>query len=89
MNIRTVRLNRLSAAVCATVIAAVSGWAFVDSTASIERDPFGFASIMAANARVQVVQIAASRGGYLPERVRDYGQPGLLVPPPACLKACA
>jgi hypothetical protein len=51
MNTRIVRLSRFSAAACATVIAAVSAWAFVSSTASIERDPFQFASIMAAMPR--------------------------------------
>jgi len=86
---RSVQPSRLSAAACATVIAAVSAWAFVSSTASIERDPFRFASIMAANAKVQVVQVIAPHRGYLSERTRDYGQPELFVPPPACLTGCA
>jgi hypothetical protein len=89
MSSRSVRQNRFSAAVCATVIAAVSAWAFVNSTASIERDPFRFASIMEANAKMQVVQVIGSHGSYLSEGLREYGQPGLWVPPPACLKGCA
>ena len=87
---RSVQPSRLSAAACATVIAAVSAWAFVSSTASIERDPFRFASIMAANAKVQVVvQVIAPHRGYLSVGTRDYGQPELFVPPPACLTGCA
>ena len=50
MHSRIVSVNRFVAAVSATVITAVSGWAFVSSTASTERDPFQFASIMNANA---------------------------------------
>lgn len=38
MNTRTVRLSRLSAAACATLITAVSTWAFVSSTAAMARD---------------------------------------------------
>ena len=38
MNTRTVRLNRLSAAACATLITVVSAWAFVNSTASMARE---------------------------------------------------
>ena len=89
MTTRNVQLSRFSAALCATVIAAVSAWAFVSSTASIERDPFRFASIMEANAKVRVVQVMAARRGYLSERSRGYGEPELFVPPPACLKGCA
>jgi hypothetical protein len=59
MNTPTVGLSRLTAAACATVITAVSAWAFVSSSASIDRDPFHFASIMAANAKVRVAQQGA------------------------------
>jgi hypothetical protein len=52
MKTHTVGLSRCVAAASATVITAVSAWAFVSSSASIERDPFHFASIMAANAKV-------------------------------------
>jgi hypothetical protein len=38
MNTRTVRLNRLSAAACATLITVVSAWAFLSSTASMARE---------------------------------------------------
>jgi hypothetical protein len=54
MSTRIVSLSRVMVAAAATVITAVSGWAFVSSTASIDRDPFQFASIMAANAKVRV-----------------------------------
>ena len=56
MSTRVVGPSRLVAAASAAVITAVSAWAFVSSSASIERDPFQFASIMAANARVQLAQ---------------------------------
>jgi hypothetical protein len=57
MNTRIVGLSRFVAAASASVIVAVSAWAFVNSTASTERDPFQFASIMAANAKVHVAQV--------------------------------
>jgi hypothetical protein len=57
MNTRSVGLSRLFAAASATLITAVSAWAFVSSTASIERDPFQFASIMTANAKVRIAQL--------------------------------
>jgi hypothetical protein len=56
MNTRVVSPSRLVAAATAAVLTAVSGWAFVSSTASSERDPFQFASVMAANAQVRVAQ---------------------------------
>jgi len=57
MNTRTVALSRFTAAACAIVITAVSAWAFVSSTASPERDPFQFASVMASNAKVRIAQL--------------------------------
>ena len=57
MKTRFVGLSRSVAAASATVFTAVSAWAFVSSSASIERDPFHFASIMAANAKVRVAQV--------------------------------
>lgn len=57
MNTRITGPSRFVAAASATVITAVSAWAFVSSSASIERDPFHFASIMAANAKVRVAQL--------------------------------
>jgi hypothetical protein len=59
MNTLAVGLSRFTAAACATVITAVSAWAFVSSSASIDRDPFRFASIMAANAKVRAEQQSA------------------------------
>ena len=64
MTTRTSGLSRFAAATCATLITAVSGWAFVHSTASGERDPFQFASIMAANAKAHVAQLQ-SRTAYV------------------------
>jgi hypothetical protein len=57
MKTRIVGPSRFVAAGGATVIAAVSAWAFVSSSASIDRDPFQFAAIMAANAKVHVAQV--------------------------------
>jgi hypothetical protein len=57
MNTRFVGPRRFVAAASATIITAVSAWAFVSSSASIERDPFHFAAIMAANAKVHVAQV--------------------------------
>ncbi|HVN46550.1 MAG TPA: hypothetical protein VMT66_15080 [Steroidobacteraceae bacterium] len=57
MSTRTVDFSRFVAAASATVITAVSSWAFVSSSVSIERDPFQFASVMAANARVRTAQL--------------------------------
>jgi hypothetical protein len=57
MTTRNVGVSRFLAATSATVITAVSAWAFVDSTASIERDPFRFAATMAAHAKVHVAQV--------------------------------
>jgi hypothetical protein len=36
------------------MITAVGAWAIVNPTASSERDPFQFASVMAANGKVRV-----------------------------------
>jgi hypothetical protein len=88
MNARTVRLSRFSAPACATMITAVSAWAFVNSTASSLRDPFQFASVMAANAKARVAQTAGSRGDHRPEEVRVYTPPDLLAAPPSCLGVC-
>ena len=57
MKTRIAGRSRFVAATSATVIAAVSAWAFVISSASTERDPFQFASIMAADAKVHVAQV--------------------------------
>jgi hypothetical protein len=59
MNICTVSFRRCTAVACATVITAVSAWVFVSSSASVGRDPFQFAAVMAANAEVQTLQIQA------------------------------
>jgi len=74
MNSRVVRPSRLVAAASATVITAVSAWAFVSSSASIERDPFQFASIMAANAKVRTVQLQNATASACPNNpeIRDH-----------------
>jgi predicted dienelactone hydrolase len=59
MNTRTVGLNRIAAAACAIAITAVSGLAFLSSTASSERDPFHFAAVMAANGKVRSGSLVA------------------------------
>jgi hypothetical protein len=56
MTTRSVDLSCFIAAASAMVITAVSAAAFVSSSASIERDPFRFASIVTASVEVQVVQ---------------------------------
>ena len=89
MNTRTDRLSRFSAPACATMITAVSAWAFVNSTASLERDPFQFASVMAANAKVHVALTPGSRGDHPPEKVRVSTLPDLLATPPPCPGVCA
>lgn len=89
MNTRMVQLSRFSAPACAAMIAAVSAWAFVNSTASSERDPFQFASIMSANADVHVAETAASQGDQPPEEVPVYTPPDLLAVLPPCLGSCA
>jgi len=71
------------------MITAVSAWAFVYSTASSDRDPFQFASIMAINAKARVVQTVESQGDRLWEEVTVYTPPDLLAAPPACLGSCA
>ena len=88
MNTRTERLSRFRAPACATMITAVSAWAFVNSTASSERDPFQFASVMAANAKVRVAQNAGSQGDQQ-EEVPVYTPPDLLAAPPPCTGICA
>jgi len=61
MSSRTLGLNRFTAAACATLITAASAWAFVNSTAASERDPFQFAAIMTANATVLSAQLESHR----------------------------
>ena len=74
MNTRTTRLRCFSAAACATLITLVTAWAFLNSTASVERDR---------------TQFAGPQGDYLSEEVPDYRLPDLLAPPPACLGVCS
>jgi len=80
MSTRTLGLNRFVAAAGATVITAVSAWAFVDSTA-IERDPFHFAAIMAANAQVRIAQAQSRTVSTCPKTPK--AQDHL---PPVCLR---
>jgi hypothetical protein len=89
MNIQTVRLSRFSAPACAVMLTAVSAWAFVDSTASSDRDPFQFASIMGANAKAHVFETLRSQSDPQPEEVPVYTPPDLLAVPPPCLTSCA
>jgi hypothetical protein len=89
MNIRTVGLTRCSAATRATMIVAVSAWAFLNSTACGERDPFQIASTMAANAKAGGAQTVGSQGERPPAEVSVYTPPDLLAAPPPCLGKCA
>lgn len=89
MNTRTDRLGRFSAPACAAMITTLGAWAFVNSTASGERDPFRFASIMATNAKVRVAQTAGTPGDRPPTEVPVYVPPDLLAAPPPCLGTCA
>ena len=77
MNTRIVGPSRIVAAGTATVITAVSAWAFVSSSTSIERDPFHFASIMSANAKVRIAQLNTRTAGTCPNNpeARDLRTP--------------
>jgi hypothetical protein len=81
MSTRVVGLNRLVAAASAAVITAVGGWAFVSSTASTERDPFHFASVMHANAQVRVAQTPSRTVSTCPNNPEAQDQRA-----PACLR---
>ena len=80
MTTRTVGPSRFVAAASAAVITAVSAWAFVSSSASIERDPFHFASIMSANARVRIAQLNTRTAPACPNNpeARDHRAPACL-----------
>ena len=85
MNTRTLGLSRFAAAACATLITAVSGWAFVNSTASSERDPFQFASVMAANAKAHVAQLQSRTAYICPNKSERPAHP-VSGSAPVCLK---
>ena len=89
MNTQTERLSRFSAPACAMMITAVCAWAFVNSTASGERDPFQFASIMAINAKAHLARPVGSQRDAPPGEVSVYTPPDLLAAPPPCLGSCA
>jgi hypothetical protein len=63
MSTPNVRFSRFAAIACATVITATSAWAFVNSSASTERDPFNFGAVMAANAQVHTAQLQTRNAG--------------------------
>ncbi len=75
MNTVTAGLSRLAIAACASAITAVSAWAFVDSTTSLERDPFHFASTMAANAKVHGAQAQSRTASTRPNQTEMPGCP--------------
>jgi len=87
MSTGTVRLTRLT--VCATMITAVTAWAFLSSTACGARDPLRFAYIMAANAKARVAESVGSQSNHPAEEVPVYTPPDLLAVPPPCLGSCA
>jgi hypothetical protein len=78
MSTRTVGTNQFVAAASAALITALSAWAFVSSRASIERDPFHFASIMAANTQVRIAQGQSRTASVCPNG--DPGSSGYGVP---------
>jgi hypothetical protein len=82
MNTVTAGLSRVAIAACASAITAVSTWAFLDGTASMERDPFHFASTMAANAKVRVAQTPSRTASTCPNKSSIPGR----LPAPVCLK---
>jgi hypothetical protein len=51
MNVMSKLIVQVTAATFATVITATGAWAFLSASASLDRDPFHFAEVMAANAR--------------------------------------
>jgi len=53
MNVMSTLTVHATAAALATVITAIGAWAFVSASASVDRDPFHFAKVMAANAQAQ------------------------------------
>ena len=85
MNTRIVGPSRFVAAAGAVVITAVSAWAFVSSSASIERDPFQFASVMAANAKAHVAQLR-SRTAYICRNKSESPAHPVSGSAPVCLK---
>lgn len=89
MNTRAIRPSRFGAAGCAAVLTALSAWAFTNSTASTERDPFQFASIMDANAKAHGARTVTLYGDRLPQKVPGNELPGFVGPPPACLTGCS
>jgi len=89
MNTRPVGLIRCSAPVCATLITAVSAWAFFNSTACSERDPFQFAATISADAKAHVAETAAPQRERPAQEVAVYTPPDLLAVPPPCLGSCA
>jgi hypothetical protein len=80
MTTRTVGPSRFVAAASAVVITAVSAWAFVSSSASIDRDPFHFASVMSANAKVRMARLNTRTAAACPNNpeVRDHRAPACL-----------
>ena len=56
MTTRNIGFAQLTIAASAVLITFVSSWAFVTSSASVERDPFHFAAVMAANAKASTMQ---------------------------------
>ena len=72
MNARVVGRGRFVAAASATAITALGAWAFVRSSASIERDP-RFASITTARATVRIMQLQSGTVATCPNNpeIRD------------------
>lgn len=83
MSASTSNFGRLGAAAGAVAITAISAWIFVSSSASVGRDPFRFAQVMAANAGIRdarATQVAQARSF---AAVRDCWHKALVADRPA------
>ena len=95
MNTRGVMRGCVSIGACAAMISAASVWALVNATASAERDPFHFASIMLENSRAHAAGTVTVLADPVAEQLPQHNLPGgpnlpdLFALPPACLRACA
>ena len=79
MNTRILGPSRFTAAACATLITVFSAWAFVNSTASSERDPFQRASITAANAKTHVAQLQSRIASTCRNKARTLDRPAVCL----------
>jgi hypothetical protein len=79
MNTRTVGPSRFTAAAFATLITVFSAWAFVNSTASTERDPFQLAAVAAANAKEHVAQLQSRVASTCRDKAKTLDAPAVCL----------